>query len=220
MLALVTLLLQVVQVATVLLYAALAALLIRSGNFITHSAFTFYVLLMVIDLAWHPLTVREALFIEPWLLGLRWMSAIEAIVNVLGEWNLERRYLVLFLLFIGAACGFVVYGYSDYGTLPGLYAGVRQQNHVAIAALCSIAAIYWLFQPRTVTPAALPHFYTFTAYMVLRAAASFWRPATLSHTYMRTLFLAGSSGCMVVWIRVNWSGARLKSLYTRLERTV
>jgi len=195
--------LSVVQIAAVLAYLGLAVRLWRSGRWLPLRFFFAYCCLMVVDLIWHPLTVREAMWIEPWLLSLRLMAVLEAISLATDQIAAnQRRYMLLFLIFAGATASARVAGYFDVSTMAGWYRAVAQCVHVGLAAACIAGNLYERIGDMRMDPVLLPHLRILSLYMVGRALVSFYNPGKglAAHSILRIEWLLFVCAWSAVWL--------------------
>lgn len=109
-----------VEILAALSYMALVGRLLSSGRFMALPFFFSYCALMAVDMIWSPTTIREALWIQPWLLSLRLCAAIEAMSLIAGlvGYN-HRRYLLLFVLWVGLAGSLPAIGFHATRDLAG-----------------------------------------------------------------------------------------------------
>ncbi len=216
--------LSVVQVAAVLAYAGLAVRLYRSGRILSLPCFTVYAGLMVVDLIWHPLTVREVMWIEPWLLCLRFLSVLEAARLALDYIAPgQRRYFLLFLICAGVAAAIRVAGYFNLADLGGWYRTMSQCVHVGLAAGCVAGNLYERFAGGDVCwdPLWLPPLRLLSLYIVGRAVVSFVVPGRglAAHQLVRIEWLAFVCAWAAVWAwydRRELRSSRLQRLDARL----
>jgi len=165
----------IIQILAAFAYFALAIRLLRSGRFLSLPFFFGYSCLMILDLLWHPVTIREVIWIEPWLLCLRFCLVIEAACLIADKTDRNwRRWLLLFLLFFGIVGSTRVAGFYPLTDLADWYRTVRQTAHVGLAVIC---LSLWIFQAMDQDikwdRIWLPHCRIVSAYMIARAAFSF-----------------------------------------------
>ncbi len=218
------LLLRILEIASVCSFAVLAVHLVRSSRFLSLPFFAAYCALMVVDLAWHPLTIAHGMWIQPWILALEFCAVIEAAAlasDKIREY--QRRELLLFLLFIGLAGAARGSGFYSTADAAGWYRAVTQQVRVGLAVLCVAICLYELFN-RDIRWDRLwiPHLRILGAYMVMRGIWSFMaRPGmgALIHRQIRIAWLVAVCAWACVWLfydRRELRAARFKALYSTL----
>jgi hypothetical protein len=198
-------LLATVEIVSALAYSALAVRLLRSGRFVSLPFFCAYCLLMAVDMLWSPTTIRQALWIQPWLLSLRLCAAVEAmslIADLVG-WN-QRRYMLLFVLCVGLAGSTAAAGFHNTADMAGWYRAITQGVHVGLAMACGALWLYQAMDRETRwNKVWLPHFRTVAAYMALRAFVSFFATPGRGwayHSTVRIVFLCGVCAWVVAWL--------------------
>lgn len=192
--------LEIVQVIAILAYLVLAGGVLLSGQIVFLPLFFTYALVMVVDLVWHPLTIAQAIWIQPWLLSLRFCITIEALL--LAARLLDRKNLVLFLLCFGIAGSIAMSGFHD-PHLPGAwYRIVTQHIHLGLAAICIAGNLFQLWDRDSWSPIWTPHFRILSVYMVLRGAVSFFSvPQGVEyHHIVRIVWLTLTTLWVCVWL--------------------
>lgn len=187
------------------LYALLLWKWFAWANALDAPMFEIYLLFTLVQYVWSPHTVLANLFIEPWLISLRFCAVVEAVGLCLAKARTrERKLILLLMLCVGVAGMFALHGYLMGPTLAEAYRAARQHIHVALALACVMGAACYALERLKVEPQPRNHFLILTAHLCLIAALGFFNPGKGQGRLYREIhiwYFAGSCACIAVWLR-------------------